>query len=571
MKRQILLLLFTVCHIVTAVAQKNDNPKWLPKANQAMITVETTTKEGMTKTGPGFFVQENGEAIAQYELFRNAEKAVAITSNGDRMPVLHILGADDMYNVIRFKVSVPKKLVFLPVANISPALNTTVYLLPSKEETNLAQGNISEISKVNSVYDYYQVDMPLPHSQIGYPIVTADGEVFAMTQVDASGKGKTYGIPVAYIQSLQVATTDMFNRTYTEIGIRKAWVPSFDDAQLSLLLYAAQQDATTYLETLTDFIATFPNHAEGYKRRASHYAFLRKELASNENEQLQMLDLAWSDLESAGKHIKTKGETNFNKAQLILGVVADDSTLSNKIWNIKNADDHIRKAISEADLPLYRQAEGDIAFFQQDYNKAYQSYSIVNKSPESNGASFYFAAKCRQQLPDADDMEIMTLLDSAAAKAPPAEAAAYLLENIELKMQHNLFDLVIKDYDKYLVAMDGNVSDVFYYYREQAKFRTGDLAGALRDIDMAILKDKENALYFAEKASVYLRLNEFAKAQENVEKAILMEPEFASAYRILGVCLVRQEKKQEACTHFEKAKELGDPVAERLINDNCGE
>ena len=571
MKRQLFLLLLTVCHVVTVVAQKNNNPKWLEKVNQAIFTVETTTQEGMTKTGTGFFIQENGEAIASYELFRKAEKAVAVTSSGERLPVLHIIGANDMYDVIRFKVAVPKKIIFIPVAKTSPSMNETVFLPPSKEEKNLTQGVISEITKVNGAYDYFQIDMPLPQSQVGYPLVTETGEVFAMTQADATGKGKTFGIPVAFIQSLQTTATDMFIRAYSEIGIRKAWASSFDEAQLSLLLYSSQQDAATYLETINDFIATFPNHAEGYNSRASHYAFSRKALAANENEQLQLLDKAWNDLESAAKLVKNKGEANFNKATLILGVVAGDTTLSYKNWRIKTAEELIRKAISESNLPIYHKTEGDIAFYQQDYEKALRAYSIVNNSPESSGESFYLAAKSKQQLPDVNILEIITLLDSAIAKAPPADAAEYLLENIELKTQLGLFDPVVNDYDKYLVATSGNVSDAFYYYREQAKFRTGDLAGALRDIDMAIVMDKENALYYAEKAAVYLRLNEFIQAQENAEKAIQMEPEFAAAYRILGVSLVRQEKKSEACPHFEKAKAFGDPVAERLINDNCSE
>ena len=571
MKRHILLWLLTVCYAITMVAQKNTSPKWLDKVNQAIFTVETTTREGMTKTGTGFFIQENGEAVASYELFRKAEKAVAISASGERMSVLYILGADDMYDVIRFKVAVPKKLVFLPVAKSSPAINVTVYLPPSKEVSNLTQGTISEITKVNSIYDYFQVDMPLPHSQIGFPLISEAGEVFAMTQADASGKGKTFGIPVAYIQSLQTATTDIFNRTYSEIGIRKAWPSAVDDARLLLLLYASQQDEATYLETLNDFISTFPNYAEGYTSRASHYAYSRTALASNENEQMQLLDKAWNDMENAAKLFKNKGEANHYKAMLIMGVVASDNTLSYKNWNMKVADDYIRKAISEADLPSYHKTEADIAFIQQDYEKAYRSYSIVNNSPESSGESFYFAAKSRQLLPDVNVLEIIDLIDSAVTKATPADAAEYLLENIELKSQLGLHEQVINDYDKYLTVTNGNVSDAFYYYREQAKFRTGDLEGALRDIDMAILMDRDNALYFAEKAAVYLRLNEYTKAQENAEKAIQMEPEFAAAYRILGVSLVRQEKKSEACAPLEKAKEFGDQVADRLIKENCSD
>ena len=569
MKSKILLLL-TVCQVITAVAQKK-NPKWVDIANKAIVTVETTTKEGTVRTGPCFFISENGETIAAYELFRKADKAVVITVDGKRLPVTHIIGADEIYNVIRFKVTVPKKTAFLSVSTFLPAINSMAILPASNEIKELAQGVVSEITKISNTFDYYKIDMPLPSMQVGFPLLTQTGEVFAITQPDASGKGKTYGLSIAYIQNLQATTSDMFKKTFTDISIRKTWASSKDDAQLALILYSSQQDAPTYLETINDFIATFPNDEEGYIKRASHYAYLRKELASTQSGQMQLLDKALIDLDYAAKITKKKGEGLYNKAKLIFGIVASDSTLSYKNWNLKTAEENIQKALKENNTPAYRQLEGDIAFFQNDFEKAFKCYMVVNNSPDASGASYYFAAKCKQQIEGSEIKEIITLLDSAIAKSPPLEAAAYLLENIELKLDLELFDQVIKDYDKYLVVSGGNVSEAFYYYREQAKIRTNDIEGALKDITMAITLDNNNALYFAEQASIYLRMNEAVKAQISIVKALQLDPEFSAAYRILGVSLVRQDKKAEACNHFIRAKELGDPVAERLINEHCKE
>ena len=563
-----LIILLTVCLTISATAQQK-KPKWLERTEKAIFTVEATTKEGMTRTAPGFFIHENGEAVASYDIFKKAEKAVVVTATGERLSVGHILGIDEVYGVIRFKVSVPKKTVFLPVAKISPILNSTAYLPPSKEEKNLGQGMITEIAKVSSVYDYYKVELPLPQSQVGYPLLNEAGEVFALTQSDASGKGNTYGIAVAYIQSLKFTTTDLLKNSYADMGIRKSWSSDFEEARIALLLYASQQDAPTYLETLNDFITSFPAYAEGYISRASHYAYRRQELATTESEQLKLLDLAWNDLESAAKYIKNKGETNFNKARLIFGIISIDSTLSYKNWTLQSAEENIQKAIAEQNSPVYHQLKGDIAFFKKDFEKAYESYAVVNHSSESSGSSFYWAAKSMQQIPGANIMEIITLIDSAVAKSYRDDAAAFLLENIDLKLQVGLYEQAVNDYDKYFILKSGNVSHEFYYYREQAKFRTGDLDGALRDIETAIAMENADAIYYAERASVYLRMQNLPKAQENAQKAIELEPEFASAYRLLGVCFVRQDKQAEACVQFEKAKALGDPVVDRLINENC--
>ena len=566
--RKFLIFILSVCQIIAITAQKK-NPKWVDKAGKAIFTIETTSKEGIIKTGCGFFIKEDGEAVSSYELFQKAEKAVVTMPGGEKLQVTQILGADDMYGVIRFKVSVPKKTVFLSVANISPAINSTVYLPPSNEEKNLTQGTISEITKVKSLYDYYTIEMPLPSSKAGYPLLNEAGDVFALAQVDALGEGKTYGISVAYIQSLAVNTTDMLKRTYSDIGIRKAWSKDVDEAHISLLLYASQQDARTYLETLNDFIETFPNSPEGYNNRASHYAYSMQELASTENEQLQMLDVTWSDLESATKYTKNKGEAYFNKAKLIFGVITNDSIQQHANWNAETMAENLQKAIAEEDLPVYRKLEADIAFNNGDFEKAYNLYSDVNKTPAVSGSSFYLSAKSLQQIAGHNFMEVITLIDSAIINSPVDEAMAYLLENVEFKMQAGLYDLAVKDYDLYYLVMRGNVSDEFYYYREQAKFRANDFEGALKDIELAILINGANAIYHAEKASIYLRLADLPKAQESAEKAIEIEPDFASAYRILGVSLIRQEKKTDACKHFNKAKELGDPVVEKLINENC--
>lgn len=99
-------------------------------------------------------------------------------------------------------------------------------------------------------------------------------------------KDVSYAVSASYVNNLAVSSTDFLNSVYNNIGIKKAWPADVEQAQVVLFLKGSTQDAKTYLETLNDFIATFPNSADGYLNRANHYAGRRAELAATPGEQL---------------------------------------------------------------------------------------------------------------------------------------------------------------------------------------------------------------------------------------------------------------------------------------------
>ncbi len=553
---------------VSIMAQR-DMPAWVERAKRAVFTIEAYDSNGNVRQGNGFFIQGSGEAVSDYTLFNGAVKAVVTDADGRKLQVNNIIGADEIYDVIRFKVAVPRNVSFLSVASVPPAKGAEVFLISAKEPAQ--KGGIEEITKIKDSYDYYKVNIPSTSMQISLPLLTSDGEVFALSQADASGRNKTYGVSVQYIQGLRFTSIDLLSKKYASIGIRSGWSDKLEEAQVSLILYASQQDAPAYLETLNDFIETFPNVPDGYLNRASHYLRHRKTLASSQAEQTQILAKATDDLNRYLKINPSEDDGLYNHAKLIYEVLLDDNTLDSKDWNIRIASEKLQRAIAKNDIPVYRQLEGDIAFFQGDFEKAYESYMTVNQSPYSTSLSFFMASNALQRMEGGNMIEVIALMDRAVAKslAVPSEAAAYLQESIDLKMQFGMFDAAIIDYNRLYIALSGNVTDVFYYYREQAKFRAGDLDGAMNDIETAIALDPQNAVYYAEEASIYLRKQDPAKAIESVNKSLAIDPEFAASHRLLGVCLLRLEKKDEACRAFQKAKELGDPIVDRLIADNC--
>ena len=248
-----------------------------------------------------------------------------------------------------------------------------------------------------------------------------------------------------------------------------------------------------------------------------------------------------------------------------------DSTLQQKGWTIQDAIETLDKAIAASDLPLYHQLKGDIYVSQDNYPAAFDEYMIVNASDLATPSTFYLAAKVKENITGfniGDVIQLLTQAIDACNESQTDEASVYLLERIDWRLRLMQFDEAIADYDQYYNMVNGEVYPNFYYLREQAKFRAGDLDGALADIQEAI-KGSATADYYAEEAAVYIRKQAYAEALNSLNKAIELAPDFAACYRLRGVCYLRTNQKAEACESLQKADELGDPVAAKLLKENC--
>ncbi len=573
--KRILLLILICCHLLPATSQKNAT-NWMYKSKKAVVLITTYGKDGAKLTsGIGIFVSETGDVLSAYELFKGAEKATVTDTEGKTYPVTRVIGADELYDVIKVKAETPKKVQFFPIAADPLAVGTVAYLLPysTEKKADFEQGTITEVSKLKDPYSYYKLSVPLEDGRVNSPILNAEGEVFGLAQADASGKKDvSYAVSASYVNNLAVSSTDFLNSVYNNIGIKKAWPADVEQAQVVLFLKGSTQDAKTYLETLNDFIATFPNSADGYLNRANHYAGRRAELAATPGEQANYLKLALDDIETASKYSDKKGDVYYNKAKLIYGVSAGDTTLTDPAWSVQAAQQTIQKAIEEDDAPVYHQLAGDIHFYLKEFDQAYNEYMVVNNSDLASPNSFYWAAKAKENTPGFNIGDVIALLDGAVDKCGlplTSEAGQYILERIDWKLRLSQYAEAIADYDLYYKAMKGDVGSSFYFYREQAKFRAGDMEGALADIKEAVRLSPDVPDYRAEEASVYVRMKNYTDALASIEETLKVAPDFAACYRLKGICYVRMEKKAEACEALNKAKELGDPLAERLIKEHC--
>lgn len=543
-------------------------PKWVEKAKQAVFSVVTYDQnDKILNTGNGFFISEDGVALSDYTLFKGAKRAVIVNSEGKQMPVVNIMGADDMYDVVKFRVGTEKKVHALPVATTQPAAGAEVYLLPysTQKDRSCTKGHVKAADKVEGNYYYYTLEMQLKDKMLSCPLTNAEGAVFGMAQKSSGQDTATicYAVDARYAMAQNISALSYNDAALADIGIKKALPYTEEQALVFLYMASAQLSPQKYAEVLDDFIAQYPNSAEGYMRRATN-------LLANANDEATMERVS-ADMDRALEVTQEEQGTRFDRAKLIYNYLLGNPQPPYKDWSWDKALEEIRKAIAIQPLPIYTQTEGDILFAKQDYPGALAAYEQVNRSELASPTSFFSAAQTKEMM-KAPATEVLALMDSCVSRCPEPYTelvAPYLLARAQALLNANQARKAMLDYDAYYKAVNGNVNAAFYYYREQAAIQARQYQRALDDLAKAIELAPNELLYRAELAVVNIRVGRSEEAIRVLQEALKIEPKYAEAYRLMGQAHIQLGKKDEACDCFAKAKELGDPNVDALIEKHC--
>lgn len=561
MKKTILIL---ACGMSFLTGFSQELPKWANKAKKAVFSVITYNKDNqILNTGNGFYIDEQGTAVSDYSLFKGADHAVIVTADGKELPVKYIMGANDIYDVVKFKTEFDKKAAALQPALQAATPGETVYLLPysTQKSANGQNGTIAKIDTIGNNSFYYTLNMQTTDKTVSCPIMNGNGEVLGLIQKNSDPESKeSYAIGVTYASSLSISALSVNDLTLNSIGIKKGLPEDESQALVYLYMAASTLDRDSYLGLLNDFISQYPENQEGYLRRATCYINFGDDShnALAEEDLKKMLDIA-----------KQKDDAHYNIAKLIYSYQlnkGDKPTYAD--WTFERALNEINTAIQITQQPIYYQVQGDIYFAMQKYPEAFASYEAVNRSPLASAASFYAAAKTKELIEGASKKEAIALMDSAVAKYNPPygkEAAPYLYERARMKAEDKQFREAVVDYNLFHDAMMGQVSSDFYFIREQVEMQCRMYQQAINDINKAIEMEPKNVEYWVEKGSVHLRVNQPEETVKALNKAIELDAKNAAAYRMLGYCQVQQGKKKEGMANLEKAVELGDTVAKNLI------
>ena len=556
-----------VCCLIAQLASAQA-PKWAEKAKKAVFSVVTYDNENKIKgTGNGFYIDLQGTALSDYSLFENAQRAVVINADGKQLDVMRILGANSMYDIVKFQTPSEKKQVALTLANQPAKVGETVYLLPysTQKATTLQTGKVTAVDSIGSQSFYYTLEMKTGEKMVSCPIMNANGEVLGMIQKNASNDSmESYAIGATYGASLEISALSMNDGALKKIGIKKALPDTEEQALVFLYMSSEQMDKEEYFTVLNDFILQYPNSMEGYIRRANYY----------------MADGNAANYPSADDDLKKAIEVASNKEDAIYQVskciysylISLNGKEGYSAWTFDRALELIQSAIQISAQPLHMQLEGDILFAQGKYAEAFLSYDKVNQSPLASAATFYSASKAKQLTEGSDINEVLAIMDKAIEmlkKPYYGEAAPYFYERAELRANAGKHREAVMDYNTFFEAVHGDVTALFYFQREQAEMQCRMYQQALNDINKAVEMAPEDADFWVEKGSVHLRVNQLDEAIVAFNKALSLNDKYAAAYRMLGYCQAMQKKNKEACANFAKAKELGDEVVDQLIEKYC--
>ena len=551
--KRIITILFAACVCCMVNAQPD---KWVKKASKAVFTLKTFNADGsLIGSGNGFFITADGVAVSSYTPFRGAAKAVVIDAMGKEYEVKSIIGANDVYDIAKFRVDATK----CQTLRTAPAAveNTSLWLLPynAKNAYSCTAAKVKSVQKVQNDYDYYTLEATAPENTVGCPYLNANGEVVGIQQQSSSDDNTTqYAVGAAFATGLKMTGLSLNDPALKATSIKKDLPDELDQAILTLYLASTLGDAQSFVGLVDDFIAKCPQAPDGYSYKAQIMA-----AQDNYPEADKYMKLAIDNATD-------KAEARYNYAKMMYQNLIYFYDSASHAWSYEQALEQAEQAVAlDPQLPYLTQ-KAQLLFACKRYADSYAAFQDVIGKGGRTAECFYGAARCKEQLNDTT--ACLALLDSAVAtfsKPYLKEAAPYIYARAQALAESGKYRLAVNDYNEYENLMISQVNSEFYYIRSQVEAKARLFQQALNDLDKAIDKSPDILLYRSEKASLQIRVHLLDQAIETASECIRLFPDASDGYLFLGLAQCLNNNKVQGVGNLLKAKDLGDAQADVLI------
>ena len=170
--------LTSVCVLLLAAGSVNAQSAQVKKAAKSTFKLTAYDSNGnATSSTCGVFVTADGEAIGSWSALSSAASAVVTDFNGKTYPVQKLIGANEIYDVCRFKVGTQKA----QAATLAKALmpkDSKLWLVGSEQKKpTAAQYEIERQETFMDKYGYYVLAFRDSQGIPGSAMVNANGEL----------------------------------------------------------------------------------------------------------------------------------------------------------------------------------------------------------------------------------------------------------------------------------------------------------------------------------------------------------------------------------------------------------
>lgn len=539
---QIIACLLLALVSTTAMAQ----PASVHKVGKSTFTLTTFDKDGgLIASVQGVFLDNKGTAVSMFKPFIGAAKATVHDANGKEHEVESIMGANELYDVAKFRVKGATQGIATGTIDKGSA-----WLVPySISKPDFKQLKINRVEKFNTTYNYYVFTSSAPENAAGCPMTTTDGKVIGI--MHRLGE-TTIAIDINFIASLAVNGLSSLDPALRQTFIRTALPTEEKDAMTMMTLKKSENNPEQYRAFVDEYVSLFPTSTFGYRELAEIYA-------------------AADNFEDADKTIQTalskatdKAEVHSDYADLIYKKLVYKEDKPFEKWTSEKALQEAEAAYQIKPEPAYRHQQAQIQYIRKEYQKAHDLFIELTNSKINNGELYYEAAQCKTQL-KAPDAEIKTLLDSAVnVGIRTGNAAPYYLARGAFLDKHGKYREAVIDYLAY-DTLAHPVNQQFFYTRYQAEKNAKMWQLALADIARCVIINPTEPIYFAEWVTLDLRVGRFEEAVKAAQRYVELQPEAAEPYFFLGLAQCQNNNKVEGLKNLQKAKEMGDNRAEEHI------
>lgn len=552
MKRtKIFFLLLTLCFsfATMAIAQ----PSAVKKAANATFTLTTfDTKGSILSTTNGVFVSTDGVCVSTWKPFVGAAKAVVIDNNGQKYDVETMLGANEIYDVAKFKVNA--KTAAAPFASSATANSTAWVVIPAKAGEPI-KASINKVEKFMDKYTYYVLTTSAPEKNNGAPLLNEQGQIVGIYNSNGILQSAT---DARYANDFVLVGLSQNDPTLLQSGIRIGLPQQSDEAIIALML-SSNKIESLRTATINDFLQKFPALNNGYTALAS-LLFSKGNIAE-----------ADKVLQQAISKVKEKNEAHYSYGRMIYQG-ATMTSLADKAkaqgWTLDKAMSEAIEAYKIKPEPVYKHLQAQITYAKGDYQKAYQEFEALTKTPMKNPELYLEMALCQENLKGSDDAILALLNQSIELCDTPYmdTSSPYFLARANQLEKMGKYRDAMKDLYLYEYLNQGTLEADFYYMREQIEIKGKLWQQALQDILIATKLNPAEPMYCAEASNLLLRLNKFEEAILAAKQAIALKDDYAEAYLVLGIAQCKNNQKAEGIANIEKAKNLGNPQADTFLS-----